>query len=202
MVIYVTNSASTPNSSQISQNISIAGGSPVVPGTAYNLSFWVNGIANGPSYVENYGVGWLDNKGIQTNFTGWIGFNSTPGTWTQITATNLVAPPTAVNAVVQIYGVTGAVSNGYGGVAVDDVSLTYNGQNRSTNVISVIAQPAIQIAWPSVGGKNYDVRWSGNLAGSVWSNLVSSAPGNGITNTVSDVIAPNGSRFYRVVELP
>ena len=199
MEIYVTNSAITPNSSQFSQNIVAVGGLPVLPGTPYNLSFWVNGVANGPSYVENYGVGWLDSNGSQTNFVGWIGFSSTPGTWTQVTANNLVAPPTAVNAVLQIYGVTGAVLNGYGGVFIDDVSFASNG-TAQTNTFSVAPQPAVQIGWLSTVGKNYDVLCTANLNGNNWTNLVSATPGNGTTNAVSDQLGANQYRYYRVVE--
>jgi len=201
MQIYVTNSASTPNNSEFSQNLSTVGGAPVVPGTAYNLSFWARRVASGPSYVQNYGINWLNGSGGSLGFVGWTGFASGNGVWLQTTASNLVAPAGAVNALIQIYGTTGAVSGGHGGSLIDDISLS-PGASTQTNVLFAPPQPGVEIGWPSSAGKFYDVQWSADLGRSAWSNLVSALPGNGGTNRVADVCATNELRFYRVSELP
>lgn len=90
--------------------------------------------------------------------------------------------------------------NGHGEVLIDDVALTVNTPSQ-TNILATVAQPAVQLDWSSTAGKNYDVNWTGNLTGTSWSNLVSSVPGNGDTNTVYDLISTNQTRFYRVTEL-
>lgn len=145
-------------------------------------------------------MSWLASNGTNLAVVGWNGFSSSLGVWTQVVATNLVAPAGTVNARIEIYGATGAVANGYGEVLIDDVALAANAPSQ-TNVLAVIAQPQIQVGWSSTAGKSYDVRWTENLAGNTWSNLVSAVAGNGITNVVYDSISNSHARFYRVVQL-
>jgi hypothetical protein len=201
MQLLVTNPAAAPNSSEIDQNVTAAGGAPVIPGQTYNFSFWARQISSGVSYVQNYRIGWLNGSGGTVGSVGYTGFSASSGGWTQVNVPNLTAPSNAVNAYLQIYGATGAVSNGYGGVLLDDISLAYTVPSQ-TNVLAVAVQPGMLLAWPSTGGKSYDVRWTDNLAGNNWSNLVSAVPGNGSTNTVTDILSTNQLRCYEVVELP
>jgi len=128
---------------------------------------------------------------------GLTGFSGGNGVWTQVNVNNLAAPADAVNAYVQIYGATGSVPNGYGGVLIDDVALSYATPSQ-TNVLSVVVQPGVQLNWPSLPGYFYDVQWSGNPGANAWSNLVSSLPDNGSTNTVTDIFGTNQLRFYRI----
>ena len=199
----VTNPASTPNSSSISQNAASQGGPAVIPGLTYNFSFWAYQFSSGPSLVQNYKVTWLNSSGTGVGDTGWISFSGGAGSWIQISTNNLVAPANAVNASINIYGTTGSVANGYGQVLIDDVSLASaaSGQNQASQS-SPAAGAAVQISWPSTSGKTYNVQWNNNPGGNNWSNLVSSVAGNGNTNTVSDVMSPTQQRFYRVVQLP
>lgn len=201
MQLLVTNPAATPNTSEIDQNIGAAGGVPVMAGQSYNFSFWAKQISYGVSYVQNYRIGWLNSGGGTISSVGYTAFSAGSSDWTQVSATNLVAPANAVNAYLQIYGATGAVSNGCGGVLIDDVSLAY-GTVGQTNLLSAGVQPGVQFRWPSFNGKLYDVRWTDNLRGNNWSNLVSSLAGNGNPGTVFDAFGTNRYRFYRVVQLP
>jgi beta-glucanase (GH16 family) len=201
MSLAVTNPASTPNNSEIQQNVASQGGSAVVPGQTYNFSFWAWQAGSGVSLVQNYSVTWLNSSGNSVGTYGWISFTGGNGSWTQISANNLVAPTNAVNALIAIYATTGAVAHGYGDVLIDDVSLG-SATPGQTNVLSAVAQPGVQMSWPSTSGGLYDVQWTGNLSGNNWSNLVTSLAGNGNTNTVVDVFGTNQCRFYQVVQHP
>ncbi|MFO1475844.1 MAG: family 16 glycosylhydrolase [Verrucomicrobiota bacterium] len=197
MRLYVTNSASSANSSEIDENVGTAGGLPVVPGQTYTFSFWAKQISSGVSYVQNYGITWLNSSGNSVGSVGLSGFTAGNGVWQKFTVNNLVAPAGAVNANVKIYGATGAVSHGYGGVLIDDVALSF-ATGTDTNIVSAAVQPAIQVSWPSSSGGVYDVQRTDDLVG--WSNLVSSVSGNGTTNVVYDALDSNASRHYRVVQ--
>ncbi|MEJ0089429.1 MAG: family 16 glycosylhydrolase [Limisphaerales bacterium] len=199
MQLLVTNTASTANTSEIDQNVTAAGGVPVIAGQTYTFSFWAKQISSGVSYVQNYGITWRNSGGGTVGSTGLHGFSAGNGVWSQFTVNNLVAPANAVNAYLQIYGATGGVLHGYGGVLIDDVALSFATASQ-TNVIAAVVQPGIQVSWPSIGGSLYDVQWTDNVDGGNWSNLVSSITGNGSTNTVSDTLGDDQCRFYRVVQ--
>jgi beta-glucanase (GH16 family) len=198
MQLLVTNTASTANSSEIDENVNKAGGIPVVGGQTYTFSFWAKQISTGVSYVQNYGISWLNSSGSTVGSVGLTGFTAGNGVWSQFTVTNLPAPASAVDAYLKIYGATGAVANGYGGVLIDDVALGF-GTAGQTNVVAATVQPGFQVSWLSTSGNLYDVQWTDTL-GSNWSNLVSSVAGNGGTNTVLDTLVNDQARFYRVVQ--
>jgi hypothetical protein len=201
MQLFVTNTTSTPGTSEIDQNVGAAGGSPVIAGQAYTFSFRAKKISSGVSYVQNYGITWLNGSGGTVGSVGLTGFSAGNGAWLPTTVPNLIAPPGAVNASLKIYGATGAVQSGSGGVLIDDVALSLPAPSQ-TNVVAAAVQPGVQIAWPGAGGRFYDVQSAGNLGSGAWSNLVSAVPGNGSTNTITDLITTNQFRFYRVVERP
>lgn len=199
MQLQVTNSTANANTSEIDENIGTAGGAPVVGGQTYTFSLWAKQISSGVSYVQNYGITWLNSGGGTVGSVGLSGFTAGNGVWSQFTVSNLVAPATAVNASLKIYGATGAVNHGYGGVLIDDVALSYATGN-TTNVLAASVAPAFQMSWPSTSANLYDVQWSGNLGASNWSNLVSSMVGNGSTNTATDLMGTNQCRYYRIVQ--
>ena len=199
MQLLVTNTASTPNSSEIDQNVGTAGGIPVIAGQTYTFSFWAKQINSGVSYVQNYGLNWLNSSGGTVGNVGLTGFSGGNGAWSQVVVNNLVAPANAVNASVKIYGATGAVKNGSGGVLIDDVALSF-ATSSVTNVVAAVMQPCVQVSWPSTSGSLYDVQRTTNVGGNSWSNLVSSLVGNGSTNTFSDTFGTNQYWFYRVVQ--
>jgi len=150
--------------------------------------------------VQNYGITWLNSSGGSVGSVGLTGFSASSGAWSQIIVNNLIAPATAVNAALKIYGATGSVKNGSGGVLIDDVALSFPTGNQ-TNLVAVVVQPSVQIGWPGTTGSVYSVQRADNLALNTWSNLISSVSGTGSTNVVLDVISTNQSHFYRVVQL-
>lgn len=196
--LYVTNSATTPNSSEFNQNIVTAGGAAIGPGVGYTLSFWAKRVAAGPSYVQNYGLHWLDAGGISLGFVGWTAFASGNGVWLQTTVTNLVAPAGAVNALLQIYGVTGAVAGGYGGSFIDDLALFPRAGGTVTNTFSPTVVAGVQIRWPTEPDSNYQIQSAGVLSASPpWTN-VATFTGSGGWQEWFDSMAPNRQKFFRV----
>ena len=202
MQIYVTNSASTPNHSEIDQDLAAAGGLPVSPGSAYNLSFWAKTVANGSSYVQNYGVSWCGTNNAQISFVGWTGFTSGNGVWSQVAVSNLLAPAGATNVLIKIYGETGAVLNGYGGSLVDDVAFSPSSSLAVTNALSPAVLPGAQISWTTESGLNYQPQRAAALnQSSGWTNLTV-LPGTGGTQTWFEAASTNQQLFYRVFASP
>jgi len=200
MLLAVTNATSTPNTSEINQNLANAGGGPVVPGTVYTLSFWAKSATTGPSYVQNYGINWLNSGGGSVGFNGWIGFNP-GGAWSQFVATNLVAPAGALNAVIAIYGATGAVHGGYGGTLIDDIVFSPPG-SPFTNTIAPSMMPGIQLRWPGSSSFSYQVQKTIQLASlSTWTNLAL-LPGADAELQYFDAIDPIGQAYYRLIQSP
>ena len=151
MSIAVTNLAGEANNSEVQQNVSNQG-TAIVGGNTYTFSFWAKQNGSGPSYVQQYKVGWLN---VSTE-VGTVGFNSitTVGTnWTLITTGPIVAPASATSALIQIFGATGAVGGGYGGLLVDDVSLSTTSPSGSPSVIaSTVQSGAVFMATVNTNG--------------------------------------------------
>jgi endoglucanase Acf2 len=198
----VTNPAAVPNNASLSQNIASQGGPAITPGAAYTFSFGAYQVNSGPSLVQNYQVNWLNSGGGSVGSTGWIGFSGGIGFWKQISVNNLVAPANAVNASITIYNTTGAVSNGFGTVLIDDVFLGTAAAGQSqTNQVPAKALPAVQITWPSTSGAAYQVQAADALQPQpAWTNSANQQ-GTGSTNAFIDLLESNHSRFYRVLQL-
>jgi len=198
MRLNVLNVGATPNGSELSQNVTNAGGE-ITTGSSYTLSFWYKQISSGPSYEQRYRVSWLTDSGAEVQAGGWQGFPSTTlGSWAQRTLTGLVAPAGATTAFIQIVGVTGAVDGGFGEVLIDDVSLSASGYSSPTLIASSTA-PAVQISWPSTTGKSTRVQSSTDL--SSWSDFSSVVVGDNTVKAVYDTME-NSKKFYKVGELP
>jgi CxxC motif-containing protein (DUF1111 family) len=60
-------------------------------------------------------------------------------------------------------------------------------------------QNGVQFAWPTTTNNTYRPQWSPNPVGS-WTDLGSSLPGDGTTNSLFDPV-PNGVRRYQVLEV-
>lgn len=193
----VLNAASEANGSEIQQNTTQAGGTQVIPGNSYSFSFRAKQISSGPSYVQQYRISWLDSGGIIKGDGGWRNFTGGTGSWSLITQT-LTAPAESTTALIQIIGVTGAVAGGLGEVLVDDVSLTTVGTDF-LGLLTATDVPAVEIAWTSVAGRNYQVKSSTSF--SPWTNFGSIVAGNGSQKAVYDtLVLPR--KFYRVHEAP
>ncbi len=197
--ISVLNVGATPAGSEMQQNTVNSGGPAITPGNTYNFSFWAKQISSGPSYVQRYKVSWLDGDGIIKGDSGWFDFVGGTGSWAQLTKPGLVAPTGAATALIQILGVTGAVEGGLGEVLIDDVTLVTGGGVASSAVLPATVTPAVEISWPSIGGKNYQVKSSTDL--STWGNLGGVIPGNGSIKTAYDAMI-DARRFYQVLQLP
>lgn len=198
MQLKVLNATSEPNGSELSQNVTNAGGS-ITTGSSYTLSFWAKQISSGPSYVQEYRVSWLAAGGAEVVSGAWQNLaTGAIGTWTQRTLSGLVAPAGAVTAFIQIVGKTGAVAGGLGEVLIDDVSLSASGFTTPTMIASSTA-PAVKISWPSTTGKSTLVQASLDLAS--WSNFSGVIVGDNTIKAVYDTMA-NPKKFYRVGELP
>lgn len=198
MRLFITNATSTPNTSEVNQNLADAGGGAIVPGTVYTLSFWAKSAASGPSYVQNYGVNWLNSGGGSVGFSGWIGFNP-GGAWSQFAATNLVAPAGAVNAIVALYGATGAVPGGNGGTLIDAVALAPVTMG-ATNVSAPTVTPGVQLSWLAESGRSYQIQKTTNLSASTgWTNSAALL-GSGQEAQWFDGSEWLGPAFYRLRE--
>ena len=71
---------------------------------------------------------------------GFNDFTGGNGTWAQISTGPVVAPATAVNALIEIFGATGGIAGDFGGVLIDDASLAGTTPTGATNVLT----PTIQ----------------------------------------------------------
>jgi hypothetical protein len=186
VAISVTNADATPNTSEIQQSLSYAGGGPVSPGSSYNFSFWAKQVGSGVSYVQQYNVMWLDASSAVVGSLGWTTFSGGNGAWSKITASPTVAPANAVNALIQIHGATGAVPNGFGGVLIDDASLVATTPTGPTNVLSPIVQNGAVFtgtvntngvtATAATGNISFQTNSVGQSTGIVASGSASSAP--------------------------
>jgi len=142
MQVYVTNATTQAQSCDLQQNNLNDGGSGITGGNTYTFSFWAKSLGKNPAggYVQQYKVTWLDVNSAIVGAVGFTGFTGGNGTWTQISSGPVVAPATAVNALIDIYAVTGGIQNDFGGVLVDDVSLATATPGGSINILSPTVQ--------------------------------------------------------------
>lgn len=193
--IKVENEASgaTANGSEVQQNIANEGGT-ITPGSTYDFSFWAKQISSGPSYVQQYRVVWLSGAGAELGSSGFKAFSGAVGVWEQKSTNGLLAPDGADSALIQIFGVTGAVDGGFGEVIIDDVSLATVGTG-STSVIAATTAAAAEISWKSITGQSYQVRSSTDLSG--WSDLGGMITGNNTMKAVYDTPLV-AKKFYQL----
>jgi hypothetical protein len=71
-----------------------------------------------------------------TDFTG--GSNA----WKQISTGTLIAPTNAVNALIDIFAATGGITNDFGGVLIDDVSLSGTTPTGAINILPATVRDA------------------------------------------------------------
>lgn len=69
--------------------------------------------------------------------------------------------------------------------------------NAAQSQLSI--QTGVQLNWPTATGNTYRLQWS-PAAGGPWTDLSTSIPGTGTTNTFYDS-SPTGTRHYRVLEI-
>lgn len=89
----------------------------MVGGETYNLSFWAKQVSYGVSYVQEYEVKWLNDRGgYLGDGRGLTGFKGGDGVWKKVSIPGLVAPPNAQGVRILFRFVTGAVAGGSGEV--------------------------------------------------------------------------------------
>jgi hypothetical protein len=118
------------------------GGPGITGGNTYSFSFWAKSLPKNPAggYVQQFKLTWLDGNSAIAGAVGFADFASTTNGWTQTATGPVVAPTNAVAALVQIRCATGGISNDFGGVLIDDVSLAGSAPGSVINTLT----PTIQ----------------------------------------------------------
>lgn len=142
MSLFVTNAGSTASTSDLQQNLLFAGGSGITAGNNYAFSFWAKSLGKNPTggYVQQYKITWLNGSSAVVGSVGFTGFTSGSNSWTQISAGSVVAPAGAVNALIEVFIATGGFTNDFGGVLIDDMSLS----SFVPGSVNSVLTPAVQ----------------------------------------------------------
>jgi len=170
----------------------------VLGGVAHDFSFWAKQVSEGPSYVQQYEVQWLNDEANVIGSSGLKNFTASTGTWTQVTDPGLFAPIASVSARIQFRFVTGAVEGGHGEVLIDDVTLgdaSTPGDPETTLTSPLEGQAMTRLMWPSVPGTTYHAESSPDLAS--WITMDPSIEGDGAP---AEILIPRvaDTEFYRV----
>ncbi len=191
MSLYATNDVGiTAQTSDLQQNVANVGGAPIVPGNTYNLSFWAKTLPNNPSggNIQQYNVFWLDGSGGVVAQKGFVGITANTSTWTQTSTGPLVAPsdPSVVSASIEFYVANGGIANDFGGVLIDDVSLTTTSPSGSPTVIPSTVQSGAVFtatvqtngvtAGAATGTVSFQINGVAQSTGTVAAGLANSSP--------------------------
>jgi len=140
---YVTNASTTAQTSILEENVYNKGGAAIIPGNTYTFSFWAKSLPKNGGYVQRYNPVWMDGSG---NVLGtlapiaWPDITASTSTWTQISLAPAVAPAGAVTVLVQYLAANGGTVGDFGGMLLDDVSLTTTSPANSPSVIASTVQ--------------------------------------------------------------
>ena len=93
----------------------------IIGGEKYDLTFWIKEVEFGVSYVQQYMINWISDKGQVGN----IGLTNFKGgkKWTKILIANLTAPKDATGVRLMFRFVTGAIEGASGEVFIDDIAI-------------------------------------------------------------------------------
>jgi hypothetical protein len=73
----------------------------------------------------------------------------------------------------------------------------------ATPVKASIRVASVEICWPSISNRTYQVQYRASIGSNTWENLQAPVPGSGSTQCVVDhVAADQPRRFYRVIPVP
>ncbi len=144
MSLYVTNATAAGQTSDLQQNLLNMGGSGITGGNSYAFSFWAKSLGKNPAggYVQRYKISWLDGNGAIVGAVGFTDFTGGSNAWKQVNAGTLVAPTNAVNALIEIFAATGGITNDFGGVLIDDVSLAGSTPTGAINILPATVRTA------------------------------------------------------------
>ncbi|HEX3800787.1 MAG TPA: Ig-like domain-containing protein [Verrucomicrobiae bacterium] len=190
MSLFVTNSGAAAQTCDLQQNILNMGGSQIAGGTAYQFSFWAKSQGRNPAggYVQRYKLTWLDMNSAIVGAIGFSDFAATTNAWTQINVGSVIAPTNAVDALIEIFAATGGVTNDYGGVLIDDVSLAGSTPSGDTDVIPATVRDAAQFS-ATINANGGTTAPSGTITFTTNSILQSSMlVANGMANSTPAVV--------------
>ena len=93
----------------------------IIGGEKYDLTFWIKEVEFGVSYVQQYMINWISDKGQVGN----IGLTNFKGgkKWTKILIANLTAPKDTTGVRLMFRFVTGAIEGASGEVFIDDIAI-------------------------------------------------------------------------------
>lgn len=167
--------------------------------TNYTLSFWVSNPVKIASANPQYSIFFYDEFGafLSNSFTP--GLAAIGAAWTKVTAA--VTPP--ANAGFMTVGwiqSASAEANVHWVTLIDDVALSVGTliTPSATTTLAASAASAVEISWPTVTGRSYQVKSSGDLVS--WADFGGPVAGSGEVFSVTDLIVPPG-KFYQVQEV-
>ena len=189
------NSGTATSEGLISQFV-VASGGTLQTGEELEFSFWVKEIRTGPSYLQQYSVTWFDEDGNDLGGTGLRSFPSTIDTWVRVSET-LTTPSNAAEALVRFRFVTGAVSNDFGEVLIDDVALgdLVEGTPEVINFLTPSQVAGFSLQWNSSLNIPYQAFASTDLEN--WASFQSQIIGDGGPQSLF-VTPQHSQEFFRL----
>ena len=172
-------------------------------GVTYNFSFSAAiPISSGVSGAPQFAIYFFDTFGsiIETPIIGLLKeapFNVTDQ-WTRVETTVLI-PADVIGVQIGFAVPTGPLSSETFVTLIDDVSFD-TGMVETPSVTGTIpstANPAVEVSWKTVIGRDYQVKSSTTLVG--WDDFGSSVAGDGSIFSIVDLITPP-KKFFRVLE--
>ena len=95
----------------------------VVGRESYELEFWHKPIALGPSFIAQYHLQWISDRGSIRGGTGFVDYRGELNAWSKVAVDGLTAPEDTNRLEITFRFVTGAVDGGHGEVFLDAVAL-------------------------------------------------------------------------------
>ena len=103
----------------------------IIGGEKYDLTFWIKEVEFGVSYVQQYMINWISDKGQVGN----IGLTNFKGgkKWTKVLIAKLTAPKDATGVRLMFRFVTGAIEGASGEVFIDDIAIKRSDYTKEYN---------------------------------------------------------------------
>ena len=188
--IAIQNDGAVGNISEIQQN------TQVFPGESLDFSFFAKRVSSTGTFFASYRIQWLGETGFISDAVPSTAIDGPIGEFVEFSASGIIVPENATNALIQIGAVTGAIDGDSGEVIVDDVVFTAL-ENDSTEVIASTTAAAVNISFPTEEGLTYQVQSATALEG--FTDFGAAFTGTGSILSISDPIDVPAN-FYQVVE--
>ena len=103
----------------------------IIGGEKYDLTFWIKEVEFGVSYVQQYMINWISDKGQVGN----MGLTNFKGgkKWTKVLIAKLTAPKDATGVRLMFRFVTGAIEGASGEVFIDDIAIKRSDYTKEYN---------------------------------------------------------------------